>query len=147
MLATVVTVVGTHDLAKGVLVGVMLSGVFFAGKVAKLFHVRSTLTADGEERVYQVEGQVFFASAESFVAAFDFAETLSRVTIDVTQAHLWDITAVGALDKVVLKYRRQGVEVSVIGVNAASAHMLDRFALHDKEHAAFSAPGGAPGAH
>ena len=65
-------------------------------------------------------------------------ETLRKVTIDVTQAHLWDITAVGALDKIVLKYRRQGVEIAVIGVNEASAHMLDRFALHDKEHASFS---------
>ncbi len=138
MLATVATVVGTHDLAKGVLVGVLLSGVFFAGKVAKLFDVRSTSSADGKERTYHVDGQIFFASAESFVAAFDFAEPLRKVTIDVTDAHLWDITAVGALDKVVLKYRRQNVEVSVIGANAASAHMLDRFALHDKEHAAFA---------
>ena len=113
MLATVATVVGTHDLAKGVLVGVLLSGVFFAGKVAKLFHVRSTLNAAGEESTYHVDGQIFFASAESFVAAFDFSETLRKVTIDVTQAHLWDITAVGALNKIVLKYRRQGVEVAV----------------------------------
>jgi SulP family sulfate permease len=58
---------------------------------------------------------------------------LRKVTIDVTEAHLWDITAVGALDKIVLKYRRQGVDVAVIGVNEASAHMLDRFALHDKD--------------
>ncbi|MBB3979978.1 SulP family inorganic anion transporter [Rhizobium sp. TRM96647] len=142
MLATVATVVGTHDLAKGVLVGVLLSGVFFAGKVAKLFHVRSVLNDDGDERTYHVDGQIFFASAESFTAAFDFTETLRKVTIDVTEAHLWDITAVGALDKIVLKYRRQGVDVAVIGVNAASAHMLDRFALHDKEHAAFSAQSG-----
>ena len=142
MLATVATVVGTHDLAKGVLVGVLLSGVFFAGKVAKLFHVRSTQSADGTERIYHVDGQVFFASAESFTAAFDFAESLRKVTIDVSAAHLWDITAVGALDKIVLKYRRQGVEVAVIGVNEASANMLDRFALHDKDHAAFSTQGG-----
>ncbi|MDX3928735.1 MAG: SulP family inorganic anion transporter [Shinella sp.] len=138
MLATVVTTVGTHDLAKGVLVGVLLSGVFFAGKVAKLFHVRSTLSADGSERIYHVDGQIFFASTESFVAAFDFAETVRKVTIDVSDAHLWDITAVGALDKVVLKYRKLGVEVTVRGVNEASAHMLDRFALHDKDHAAFA---------
>ncbi len=142
MVATVATVVGTHDLAKGVLVGVLLSGVFFAGKVAKLFHVRSTQNADGTERTYHVDGQIFFASAESFTAAFDFAESLRKVTIDVSAAHLWDITAVGALDKIVLKYRRQGVEVAVIGVNEASANMLDRFALHDKDHAAFSTQGG-----
>ncbi|WP_312418796.1 SulP family inorganic anion transporter, partial [Shinella sp.] len=142
MLATVATVVGTHDLAKGVLVGVLLSGVLFAGKVARLFRVLAELNEDGTERTYRVEGQIFFASAESFTTAFDFAEPVDRITIDVSQAHLWDITAVDALDKVVLKYRRQGVDVAVIGVNEASAHMLDRFALHDKDHAAFSATAG-----
>ena len=132
MLATVVTVVGTHDLAKGVIVGVLLSGVFFAGKVARLFRVSSRLDTDKGMRIYLVEGQIFFASAESFIAAFDFSEPLNKVVIDVGTAHLWDITSVGALDKIILKYRRNGVEVEVIGLNAASAHMLDRFAVHDK---------------
>jgi SulP family sulfate permease len=135
MLVTVVTVVLTHDLAKGVIAGVLLSGVFFAGKVARMFRVTSTLEAE-RRRVYTVEGQIFFASAEFFAAAFDFAEPLDTVTIDVHAAHLWDISAVGALDKVVGKLRRHNVEVDIIGLNAASAHMLDRFALHDK-------PGGA----
>ncbi len=125
----------------GVLVGVLFSGVFFAGKVAKLFHVRTTPSGDGTERTYHVDGQIFFALAESFTAAFDFAEPVRKVTIDVTEAHLRDITAVGALDKIVLKYRRLGIEAAVIGVNEASAHMLDRFALHNKEHASFSASG------
>ena len=75
------------------------------------------------------------------IAAFDSTETLRKVTVDVAEAHPWDITAVGALDKIVLKYRRQNIEIAVVGVNEASAHMLDRFALHDKEHAGFSASG------
>ncbi len=130
MLATVVTVVVTRDLAKGVLVGVLLSGIFFAGKVARLFSVAKE---EGEDAVtYRVEGQIFFASAESFIAAFDFATAKPRVIIDVGRAHLWDITAVGALDKVVIKFRRAGVEVEVRGFNEASADMVDRFALHDK---------------
>ncbi len=141
MLATVVTVVATHDLSKGVLVGVLLSGVFFAGKVAKLFHVRSSLDADAGIRTYLVDGQVFFASAESFSAAFDFEEQVTSVVIDVTAAHFWDITAVGALDKVVLKYRRRGIAVDVRGLNEASANMLDRFALHDKGDAALASTG------
>ena len=136
MLVTVGTVLATHDLAKGVLAGVLLSGVFFAGKVSKLFHVRSELSADGRERIYRVDGQIFFASTESFIAAFDFAEEVEAVTIDVTQAHLWDISAVGALDKVVLKFRKAGRRVEVVGVNEASAHMIDRFALHDKQDGA-----------
>ncbi len=133
MLVTVGTVLATHDLAKGVLAGVLLSGVFFAGKVSKLFHVRPELVADGRHRIYRVDGQIFFASTESFIAAFDFAEDAETITIDVTQAHLWDISAVGALDKVVLKFRKTGKTVEVIGVNEASAHMIDRFALHDKQ--------------
>jgi len=141
MLATVVTVVATHDLSKGVLVGVLLSGVFFAGKVAKLFHVRSSLDAEAGIRTYLVDGQVFFASAESFSAAFDFEEQLTSVVIDVTAAHFWGITAVGALDKVVLKYRRRGIAVDVRGLNEASANMLDRFALHDKGDAALASTG------
>ncbi|NSZ62511.1 SulP family inorganic anion transporter [Agrobacterium tumefaciens] len=136
MLVTVGTVLATHDLAKGVLAGVLLSGVFFAGKVSKLFHVRPELAADGRHRIYRVDGQIFFASTESFIAAFDFAEDVETVTIDVTQAHLWDISAVGALDKVVLKFRKTGKTVEVIGVNEASAHMIDRFALHDKQDGA-----------
>jgi len=133
MLVTVVTVVATHDLAKGVLAGVLLSGVFFAGKVARMFRVTSKLDEAASLRTYLVEGQVFFASTESFVAAFDFAEPVRKVVIDVHAAHLWDISAVGALDKVVLKFRRHGAEVVVIGVNEASAHMIDRFATHDKD--------------
>jgi SulP family sulfate permease len=137
MLVTVVTVLATHDLAKGVLAGVLLSGVFFAGKVSKLFHVKSALSADGKERIYRVDGQIFFASTESFIAAFDFTEPVERVTIDVSEAHLWDISAVGALDKVVMKFRKAGRDISVHGVNEASADMIDRFAVHDK-------PGAAP---
>lgn len=135
MLATVITVVATHDLAKGVLVGVLLSGVFFAGKVSRLFHVRSKASADGTQRTYHVDGEIFFASTESFINAFDFSEPLKRVTIDVTEAHLWDITAVGAVDDVVLKFRRHGVEVELRGLNEASAHMIDRFGVHDKDDA------------
>jgi sulfate permease, SulP family len=138
MLATVVTVVATHDLSLGVLAGVLLSGIFFAGKVAKLFHVRSTLSDDATHRTYRIDGQIFFASTEGLVASFDFAEPVSRVTLDVSDAHLWDISAVGALDQVVLKFRRHGVAVDVIGLNDASAGMIDRYALHDKDHAVMS---------
>ena len=132
MLATVVTVVATHDLAKGVIVGVLLSGIFFAGKVAKLFSITRLEAKSSGAVTYVVEGQIFFASAESFVHAFDFSEAAKKVVIDVSNAHLWDITAVGAVDKIVLKYRKAGVDVEVLGFNKASADMVDKFALHDK---------------
>ncbi|WP_296077318.1 SulP family inorganic anion transporter, partial [uncultured Agrobacterium sp.] len=115
MLATVVTVVATHDLAKGVIVGVLLSGIFFAGKVSKLFRVTRSEETVAKTVTYVVEGQIFFASAENFIRAFDFNEQADQINIDVSAAHLWDITAVGALDKVVLKYRRAGIQVDVVG--------------------------------
>ncbi|MEE4361201.1 MAG: SulP family inorganic anion transporter [Pseudomonadales bacterium] len=135
MLSTVAVVVATHDLAQGVLVGVLLSGFFFAHKVGQILYVGSMAEAEGTQRTYRVVGQVFFASADRFVAAFDFREVIDRVRIDVSRAHFWDITAVSALDKVVLKFRREGTEVEVIGLNDASATLVDRFALHDKPDA------------
>ncbi len=132
MLATVAGVVITHNLAIGVVIGVLLSGIFFAWKIAQIFRVTSTLSTDGSHRTYLVEGQVFFASADEFAAAFDFRESLEKVTIDVGRAHIWDISSVAALDRVILKFRREGAEVEVIGLNKASETIVDRLAEHDK---------------
>ncbi len=132
MLATVLFVVFTHNLAIGVLVGVLLSGLFFAWKIAQLFGVRSHLSEDGRTRTYIVEGQLFFASVEDFMKAFDFREVLERVVIDVSRAHIWDISSVAALDMAVLKFRRDGAEVEIIGMNEASETIVDRLAIHDK---------------
>tara|TARA_B100000965_G_scaffold368429_1_gene355090 strand:- start:947 stop:2440 length:1494 start_codon:yes stop_codon:yes gene_type:complete len=135
MLATVAVVVATHNLAYGVFVGVLLAAMFFANKIGHYLHIGSELNAHGSERRYQVVGQVFFSSADKFVASFDFKEALDRVVIDLSKAHLWDITAVGALDKVVIKFRREGTSVSLIGLNEASATIVDRFGEHDKPDA------------
>ena len=132
MVATVVIVVWTHDLAQGVLAGVILSGLFFASKVKRLFTVTSALSADGKARTYRVAGQVFFASSDSFTAAFDYKEVIDHVVIDVSDAHFWDISAIGTLDKAILKFRREGTAVEVIGLNDASAAMVERYAIHDK---------------
>jgi sulfate permease, SulP family len=132
MLATVVTVVFTHNLAYGVLIGVLLSGIFFAWKIAQLFGVSSTPSDDGRHRTYTVDGQLFFASTEDFMAAFDFREVLEKVTIDVSRAHIWDISSVAALDMAVLKFRRDGADVEIVGMNKASETIVDRLAIHDK---------------
>jgi len=132
MVATVITVVYTHNLAIGVLVGVLLSGIFFAGKIAQLFRMTSTLSADGRERTYVVEGQLFYGSSEDFADAFDFREALDRVIIDVSQAHIWDISSVQALDMAILKFRREGSEVEVVGMNEATETLVDKLAIHDK---------------
>ncbi|SFV38290.1 sulfate permease, SulP family [Devosia crocina] len=135
MLATVVTVVGTHNLALGVGVGVLLSGLFFAWKVSQIFRVSTALSEDGRERTYAIEGQLFFASADEFLDTFDFAEPLARVRLDLTRAHIWDLTGVNALDKAVLKFRRAGVEVEVVGLNEASSTIMDKFAMHNRPDA------------
>lgn len=132
MLATVAGVVTTHNLAIGVLVGVLLSGIFFSWKIAQIFRVNSVLSEDGTARTYTVEGQLFFASADEFNAAFDFKEALDKVTIDVSRAHIWDISSVAALDIVILKFRREGAEVEIIGLNQASETIVDKLAIHDK---------------
>ncbi|WP_337847906.1 SulP family inorganic anion transporter [Sphingomonas sp.] len=135
MVATVVIVVWTHNLAAGVVAGVVLSGLFFASKVRGMFAVASDLSADGRTRTYQISGEIFFASADRFVEAFDFREVLDKVVLDVSDAHFWDITGVGTLDKAILKFRREGTSVEVVGLNTASASMIERFAVHDKPSA------------
>ena len=132
MIATVVTVVYTHNLAIGVLVGVLLSGIFFAGKIAQLFNVTTSISKDGRVRTYIVEGQLFYGSVEDFMNAFDFKEALDKVVIDVSLAHIWDISSVQALDMAVLKFRRDGAEVEIVGMNAATETIVDKLAIHDK---------------
>lgn len=141
MIATVVVVVWTHNLAIGVLVGVVLSAVFFAWKVGQLFQITSSDSPDGRKRVYTIHGQVFFASSEDFISAFDFEEAIDDVWIDVSQAHFWDITSVSALDKVILKFRREGTNVELIGTNDASASIIDQLAIHDKVDPVMIVPG------
>jgi SulP family sulfate permease len=132
MIATVVMVVYTHNLAIGVLVGVLLSGIFFAGKISQLFRVTTDITSDGRVRTYRVEGQLFYGSVEDFMNAFDFKEALDKVVIDVSGAHIWDISSVQALDMAVLKFRRDGAEVEIVGMNEASETIVDKLAIHDK---------------
>lgn len=131
MIATVVVVVWTHNLALGVFVGVLLASLFFANKISHFLYVDSTLDEAGNTRTYKVVGQVFFNSADKFVGSFDFKEAVDNVVIDLKRAHFWDITSVSALDKVVLKLRREGADVELIGMNDATATIIDRFAIHD----------------
>jgi SulP family sulfate permease len=132
MLATVAVVVGTHNLALGVGVGVLFSALFFAGKVSQLLEIRSELSADRSVRTYRVRGQLFFVSANTFSEAFNFREVVAKVRIDVSHAHFWDLTSINALDKVVMKYRRDGTDVELVGLNEASKTIVDRLAVHDK---------------
>ncbi|WP_432481093.1 SulP family inorganic anion transporter [Moraxella sp. ZY200743] len=132
MIITVAIVVYTHNLALGVFAGVLLSALFFANKIGRYLSVRPLPTGDDDSMAYAVIGQVFFACADEFVARFDY-QAVKSVSIDLTHAHFWDVTAVSSLDKVVLKYRKLGVAVDVIGLNEASKTLVDKFGTHDKE--------------
>jgi SulP family sulfate permease len=132
MLTTVIVVVWTHNLALGVFTGVLLAALFFANKVSHFMYVDSDYEEVTDTRIYKVVGQVFFNSSEKFLAAFDFKEAVENLVIDLTAAHFWDITAVSALDKAVIKFRREGAKVTIIGLNQASETIVDRFGLHDK---------------
>lgn len=131
MLTTVSVVVATHNLAIGVFVGVLLASLFFANKIGRFMVIKSDSEDEGK-RAYTVVGQVFFASSDQFSQSFDFKEVLEEVTIDLSQAHFWDITSVAALDKVVMKFRREGALVNVIGMNEATQTVVDKFGVHDK---------------
>jgi sulfate permease, SulP family len=132
MIATVAVVVWTHNLALGVGVGVLLSALSFARKVAQVIRVSRDDDPASATCTYLVQGQIFFASAPAFFAGFDLTDASRNVKIDVSHAHFWDLTAVGALDKIVLKFRKIGSHVEVIGLNEASATIVDRLAVHDK---------------
>lgn len=131
MISTVIVVVATHNLAIGVFVGVLLASLFFAHKIGRFMVVKSEQEPLEGTRTYRVIGQVFFASSEQFIAAFDFKEAVENVVIDLSQAHFWDVTSVAALDKVVIKFRREGAEVTIHGMNAATETVVDKFGIHN----------------
>ena len=134
MIATTVTVVLTHDLSKGVMLGVILSAVFFIRRLGKMIEVVEAGDSTDQVRRYTVRGHVFFVSADLFAAAFEYHGQPERVIIDMREAHLWDITAVAAVDKVVFRYRRRGIKVEVYGMNAAAQTLVTRTGRHDKAH-------------
>jgi sulfate permease, SulP family len=138
MVATVVTVVATSDPSKGVAVGVLLSCIFFVGKVSRFVLITSSISDDGHVREYLVKGELFFASAESFAEAIDVTEDVEQIVVDVTELHLWDISAIDAAHQVILKARHYDREVKFVGLDAASATMMEQHALHNKENAVAS---------
>ena len=127
MLVTVVITIATHNLAAGVVAGVLLSGVFFTFKVANMLQVRGSLDEAGDLYTWTVSGQVFFASADALIEAFDVrAAAGKQARIDVSGAHFWDITAVGALDKVMERLRQHGCRVELKGLDEASQRLIER---------------------
>lgn len=131
MLVTVCVTVYTHNLAHGVFSGVLLASLFFANKISHFLYHTTSYEESSNTKTYTIVGQVFFNSADRFVEFFDFKEVIDNVVIDLSKAHFWDISAVYALDKVVIKFKREGCNVKVIGQNEASKTIIDRFGMHD----------------
>ncbi|MCE3201041.1 SulP family inorganic anion transporter, partial [Paenibacillus sonchi] len=135
MLVTVIIVVATHDLSKGVIAGVILSAVFFVSKISNI-EVRKRVK--NEKTVFEVEGQLFFASVDGFVDAFDFTAADSDIVVDFSNAHIWDDSAVGAIDKVVIKYRENNNRVAIKGLNSSSQKIVDKLAIYNDANAKLS---------
>ena len=128
MIATVIVVVATHNLALGVLTGVLLSALFLANKLEN--DIQVTASFEGTARLYDLRGQIFFSSSEKFMQGFDFKEDVKDVIIDLTHSHIWDVTSVAMLDSVVNKFQKNGVNVAVRGLNEASSIMIDKYGTH-----------------
>ncbi|MFC6040870.1 SulP family inorganic anion transporter [Paenisporosarcina macmurdoensis] len=132
MVATVVIVVFTHDLSKGVIAGVILSAIFFVSKISKVYVTEKVMN---DISTFTVEGQLFFASVESFLEAFDFTVENEQIVIDFSQTHVWDDSGVGAIDKVVLKYYENNNQVTLIGLNTTSQQLVDKLAIFNSKDA------------
>ncbi len=124
--ATVAVVISTHDLAKGVLTGILLSGIFFAYKVEKLFTIHLEHVPKEKKAVYHIVGQIFFASTEKFIQSFHFQKTIKTVVIHVEKAHFWDISSVEALQKVIKKFEENQTWVHIVGLSEKNSQIIDR---------------------
>lgn len=128
MVSTVAVTVVTHNLAYGVGVGVLVAMVLFARRVAHLVEVTSVLDPSGRTRVYRVTGQLFFASSNDLVFAFDYTEELDEVVIDLSAAHVWDASTVASLDAITTRYEARGATVTIVGMNRNSQDRHDNLA-------------------
>ncbi|MFZ3452216.1 SulP family inorganic anion transporter [Arthrobacter sp. 7Tela_A1] len=126
MLATVITTVATHNLAVGVGVGILVAMVLFARRVAHFVAVERTVADDGTAVTYVVQGELFFASSNDLYTQFDYAADPAEVLIDLSASHVWDASAVAALDSITEKYRSRGKTVRITGLNQSSLSMQDR---------------------
>ncbi|OLN21248.1 sulfate permease [Domibacillus antri] len=127
MIVTVAVVVWTHDLSQGVFAGIILSALFFAAKISKLDITNETSAAN--EKIYRVSGQIFFASVTDLLNEFDYKEEVDRVVLDLTEANIWDDSGVAAIDKIMTKYKENGVPVQLIGLNGQSARLMKQVGI------------------
>lgn len=131
MVITVVTVIFTHNLAIGVFTGILLSAIFFVSKISK---VRVEKTMEGNKRIYRINGELFFASVTELLTKFDFKEQVQMVEINLSRSHIWDDSAVAAVDKIVSKFESNGSIVEVTGLNEDSTELVGKLANKLSSH-------------
>ncbi|BCG61065.1 SulP family inorganic anion transporter [Paenibacillus sp. URB8-2] len=126
MLVTVISVVATHNLSIGVLLGVLLSALTFAWKMAS---IRMTATTEGGSKTYIVSGQLFFGTMSHFINEFSYGTDPDKIVIDFSHSHIWDQSAVNAISKTMDKYEQYGKTVTIIGMNEESSRLVSRVGL------------------
>ena len=129
MLATVIVVLLTSNLAYGVVVGILINSISFVSKISNINVVRNNINGNIK---YAVKGQLFFASTTKFIDSFDYNEKVNSIDIDFSNGIVWDESAVDAIDKVVIKYHKNGVKVNIIGLNDKSLNLIKDMATYDK---------------
>lgn len=129
MIATVIIVLLTHNLAYGVIAGIILSAIFFASKISEITIVKNNIN---DAITYEVRGQLFFASTLKFIDSFDYMEKGGTVNIDLSHVKIWDESAVDAIDKVIIKFHKNGVKTNLLGMSSQCLELIDRIAIHNK---------------
>jgi sulfate permease, SulP family len=132
MLVTVITVIFTHDLAKGVLAGVLLSAVFFVSKISR---VKVNKEVKENRVIYSFKGELFFASVSEVLESFDYnIDDKKHVILDLNESHLWDDSSVAAIDKIVYKFEDKGIDVEILGLNKSSSELIEKLSRKLSAH-------------
>lgn len=129
MISTVITVLLTHNLAYGVIIGIILSSIFFAAKISEISIKKIN---EDKKTVYLVQGQLFFASTLKFINSFDFIDDVETVDIDLSRVRIWDESAVDSIDKVVIKFHKNGIKTNLMGMSTQCLELIDRMSVHNK---------------
>ncbi len=130
MLSTVIVVILTHNLAYGVIVGILLSAIAFASKMSEIKVEK--YTHNNKDTEYEVNGELFFASTQSFANSFDYTDDIKKVDINFKGVKVWDESAVDAIDKVVIKFHKNGIKTNLIGLSDSCLDLIDKMGVHDK---------------
>ena len=131
MILTVIIVLMTHNLALGVVVGVIFSALFFATKISK---VEVTSEKFGKTNRLSFKGQIFFVSIDSMMDQISFNIENSIIELNFNNAHLWDDSAVDAIDTMVRKFEEKNNIVHVEKLNSDSRKIVSELSKLNENH-------------